>query len=219
MVIVRNNLLKDIHFVDAQESAYKRLNSLDNNIVYHRKAHTTDVVVPAALEIATKEGFSRSDTFHAGISAAFHDTGFLVRYNDNEPDGDQFCIEYMSQSELPYSQGQVDLAGRCIRETSLSATPTSIHAKVLRDADLAYFGRDAGTFLSWLEDLQLESSLHPESPLHQASLDHTTWGLSSYKFIKNHCWETDAAQDLYDAAKQRNLATLQEYFDLAPDYL
>ena len=215
MVIQENAQITEAHFNEAKQSAYSLLDKLDSSLTYHNKEHTTNFVVPASLRIADAERFSLEDKFLVGIAAAFHDTGFVKQYNSNEELGANFAEEYMKKSCYTYTRIQVAHVKNAIENTNLKFPPQTKYEKVLRDADLSYFGLDnSDLFLQLVVNLQKECKLHPESPLHMASQKNKSWGQLSLKFMLKHRWFTKSAELLYEQNKLNNIIALKEHYHL-----
>lgn len=213
MVVRKNTQITEAHFDGAKQSAYALLDQLDSSVIYHRKEHTTDSVVPASLAIAEAEGFSLEDRLLVGIAAAFHDTGFARQYNANEPIGAQLAEEYMRTSQHAYTEGQIAHVKDAIENTNMKSPPKTKYARVLRDSDLAILGHS--DFVQWNVDLMEECKLHPESPMHEASLEVTKWAQSQLGFISQfHDWFTEGARSLYEQAKQQNIAAFKTHYQL-----
>lgn len=213
MAIQNEATLTESHFLDAIHSAYILLDKLDDSVIYHRKEHTTDSVVPASLNIANVEGFSLEDKLIVGIAAAFHDTGFIRQYNTNESIGAQFAEEYMQTSQYAYTEKQIQYIKDAIENTNMKNPPQTKYAQVLRDADLAILGHP--TFIQWNTDLMEECKLHSESSMHEASLDRAKWARSQLEFISQfHNWFTNGARYLYEEAKQQNIVAFKNHYQL-----
>jgi len=213
MVIHNNVKLTQDHLEDAKSAAYAHLDTLDDSVIYHRKEHTTEIVVPAALKIAVADGFSLEDRVLVGIAAAFHDTGFVRQYNANEPIGAQMAEDYMRASSLGYTEEQIASVKDAIENTNMKNPPQTKYAMVLRDADLAVVGHP--DFLQWNTDLKEECKKHPDSPMHEASLDDAKWGRLQLGFLSIfHTWFTQGARSLYEAAKQENIGKFKAAYNL-----
>ena len=217
MVVQEKALITEAHFEDAKEEACALLDQLGHSLIYHRKAHTTDYILPGALKIAESEAFSIEDRFLVGIAAVFHDTGFIRQYNANEPIGAEFSEKHMRSSRNAYTEEHIQHVKYAIENTDIinPQPPQSKYAEVIIDADLSYFGSPSfDGFFQWNEDLKFEHRIHLESPLHEVSLNDKLWGERALEFISLHDWFTDGAIKLFEQAKQRNLASLKEYYKL-----
>ena len=54
------------------------------NHYYHQYAHALEVM-QRAIYLAKKEGLSDQDIEMIALAALFHDTGFIITYDKNEP--------------------------------------------------------------------------------------------------------------------------------------
>lgn len=213
MVVQENAQITEAHFDEAKQRAYALLDNLDSSIIYHRKEHTTDSVVPASLAIAEAEGFTLEDKLLVGVAAAFHDTGFVKQYNANEPIGAQLAEEYIRASQHAYSEDHIANVKDAIENTNMKSPPQTKYARVIRDADLAILGHP--DFIQWNEDLMKECRLHPDSPMHEASLDIAKWVQSQLGFISQfHHWFTEGAKSLYGQSKQQNISAFKKHYQL-----
>lgn len=208
MLTGKDSLLTINHFTEARIKAEHLLDCLSSKLIYHRKEHTTNVVLPNTLRIAAAADLSITEKYIAAIAALFHDTGYLERYQNNEPVGSRFARDYMYRSELPYTDEQIFLISDAIEMTDIRSEPKTKIAKVLRDADLSYVARD--DFFQWTEDLRHESMRFPESPLFSSASDDKEWENTNFNFIVNfHDWFTDSARKLFEEHKQQNIIRLK----------
>ena len=130
-MIKQDSHITQKHFEEALKVAYSYLDQLDNSaVIYHRKAHTVDCVVPAALEIAQAGGFSLEEILIVGIAAAFHDTGFSKQYNANEPIGAQFAENYMRSSQHSYTEERIQFVTDAIGNTDMKNPPKTRYAQI-----------------------------------------------------------------------------------------
>jgi len=191
----------------------KYAEGVDFRLFYHGFRHTSDHVLPAFEAIAEKENLDEEEVILGKHAAGFHDTGFLFQYLANESIGASLAEGYMLTWPLPYTRGHIEIVRDAIQNTDMKNPPQTKVAAVLRDADLSSLGHP--DFLSTSEALKIESRLHPESPMHEASLDDQVWATSQLKFISGfHDWFTDGARQLYQEQKEKNIAELREYHGL-----
>jgi adenylate cyclase len=191
--------------IKVKRVAWNLLDKLDESLIYHRKEHTTNCVFPSAIKIAELETFSQQDMLLVAISAAFHDTGYLKKYVANESEGAKMAENYMKKN---FTNQQIVTVMKTIQNTDMKNPPATKFEKVLRDADLCSLGYN--DFINWSNDLQEESKLHPESFLHQFSLNNADWSRSQLKFLINHEWFTESAKKLYQKNKELNIVLLKK---------
>ena len=171
-------------------------------------------VVPSSWFLAEKEEFSLEDKLLVSIAAAFHDTGFIRQYNKNETIGAEIAERFIQATKYPYTQKHFETIKNAILATDITSNPQTKYEKVLRDADLSYFGsKDERKFLEQIKRLQKESQEYEESAIHQQSLDDNSFLNLNLKFISKHHWFTSSAKKLYSENKQKNIIALKNYYE------
>ncbi|MBW7867246.1 MAG: response regulator [Brumimicrobium sp.] len=111
---------------------------LPYELEYHSVNHTLKVE-RAAIRIATLEGVSEIDMILLRTAILFHDSGFIMQYEDNEDFGIKFA-----QAELPkfgYSERQIKIVCDIIHATKTGVTPNTLLEMIMCDADHDYLGR------------------------------------------------------------------------------
>ncbi len=113
---------------------------LPKNLSYHGVHHTIDVV-KQSVAIAKREGVCREeDLLLLRISALYHDTGFLLTYNDHETES---CNK--AKKELPvfgFSEARIKKICAMIEATRIPQKPRNLLEQIIADADLDYLGRN-----------------------------------------------------------------------------
>jgi predicted metal-dependent HD superfamily phosphohydrolase len=129
---------KDI-VAEAKKYVNTILISLDD-MYYHQYSHTLDVV-ERAVYLGYKENLSREEIEILELSALFHDTGFIVQYEHNEPIGAKFASNFL-KSYL-YPNDKIATIERIILATDPNyLEPKDIYEKIIKDADVDNLGRD-----------------------------------------------------------------------------
>ncbi len=116
----------------------KLKSSLPDELDYHNIKHTLNVE-RSAIRIANLEGVDGEDLILLKTAILFHDSGFIVRYEDNE----QFGIQ-MAKTKLPkfgYSPAQIETICEIISATKSDQQPKTLLEKIICDADHDYLGR------------------------------------------------------------------------------
>ena len=109
----------------AKQHALDRLRSeLAPELTYHSFSHTNDDVLPAALRLASACGMGEAETRLIEISAAYHDTGFLVQHNDHERAGVNLVARVLPG--FGFSLGQVSAVQGMILATRLPQRPQTL---------------------------------------------------------------------------------------------
>ena len=119
---------------------------LDSSLAYHAAQHTRDVLGEVVLFSVTEDRPKREIELLA-VAAAYHDAGFLVQRNDNEPIAASMVEEAMLDSGH-YTEQEIELVKDMILDTKLIYTSegpqqkaSSELSRYLLDADMSNFGR------------------------------------------------------------------------------
>ncbi|MFT4602096.1 MAG: adenylate cyclase [Arenicella sp.] len=111
---------------------------LDDRLMYHSYDHTLNVE-EAVIKYAQLENLSEEETMLCRTAALFHDSGFLVQHDDNEPIGVKIFKKYAT--EFGYSEKYVSRIEKTIMATSYKIDPTNLMEQIMCDADHDYLGR------------------------------------------------------------------------------
>lgn len=110
------------------------------HVYYHQYAHSLDVFKRATY-LAKKEGLSKEDIEVLQIAALFHDTGFIIRYEKNEPIGAKIASNFLQS--IDYDAKKIETVQRIILATDPDyKTPKDIFEEIIKDADIDNLGRD-----------------------------------------------------------------------------
>ena len=172
---------------------------LPDGLFYHGVSHTLDVL-RAVEEIARREGVTDTEELVLLKAAAlFHDAGYIVQYENNEPVGAD-----MAKSVLPEfgcSEEDAEKVAELILATAIPQNPRSHWAEILCDADLDYLGRD--------DFFPIADALRRELAFHGKSFSDDEWTHFELDFLKGHKYFTASERDLRDSGKKRNLEVLR----------
>jgi HD superfamily phosphodiesterase len=70
-----------------------------------------------------------------GLAGIFHDTGYIIQYNDNEVIGAKIAQNYLKS--ILYPNDKIKLIEKIILATDIDYTePKNIYEKIIKDADL-----------------------------------------------------------------------------------
>lgn len=105
---------------------------------YHNVGHTLDVYARAAY-LADVEGVSPEEKTDLLIAAAFHDTGFAVKYPQNEVVGADLAEDFLRS--VGYPEERINRVRRIILATVVFTRPADLLEKIMQDADLDNLGR------------------------------------------------------------------------------
>lgn len=117
----------------------KLLTSLDD-LYYHQYEHTLDVYERSTY-LAKKEGLNDEDREMIGLAALFHDTGFVVRYDENEIIGAKIAENFLKT--MLYPDEKIKEIERIILATNPNyKEPKDIFEAIIKDADIDNLWRD-----------------------------------------------------------------------------
>jgi hypothetical protein len=187
--------------------ALNLLDQLPENLKYHNKAHTLDVLYETVL-FAVVNGASQRDIEISAIAAAWHDVGYVEQYEQNEG----VAVELFKQSTAfqklsPEEQNEIISIILDTQMVMKEGKPHLLQQKsrlgYVLDADVSNFGRT-----DYFEKRQKVSD---EIGL---NLDDVNVKRKFFNFAKellvNHDWKTGSARKLRQSQKEENLKKLLE---------
>lgn len=165
---------------------------------YHNLRHSLDVL-QAAERLASSEDISEKDLELLKTAALFHDSGFIFKYNCNEPVGCE-----IARQALPgfgYETTDIDKICGMIMATAIPQSPKNRLEEILCDADLDYLGRDDFGMIA--------ETLRDELRLQGKEFTEEEWIAFQLDFMKKHRYFTETARNLRNAKKRDNFEKLK----------
>jgi len=150
--------------------------------------HTTKGVVASANRIAISEGVSEHDRELIITAAYFHDAGYIIEYNKNEPVGARMAGRILKL--IGYKPNEIAKIQKMILSTDLEVEPKTHLEKILCDADLDHFGRE--------DFFKLDGKLREE--WREEGKDASV--------LQKHHFYTESQIKLRDKKKQKNIKRL-----------
>lgn len=173
---------------------------LSPTLTYHSLFHTRDDVLPAATRLGLAANLSAEELLLLKTAALFHDSGFLIAYDNHEQHSIRIAREKLP--EFGYTAEQIEVIAETIAATKMPQRPHTFLQQLLCDADLDLLGRE--------DFFELNHRLHDElQRLSKAPTTAQTWLADQIRFLENHSFFTGPAHDLRDAGKSRNLARIR----------
>lgn len=168
---------------------------LSERITYHNIIHTK-YVVEYANKLADLSGLSPKEKYLLNLAAWFHDLGFIETEVGHELKSAGFAAEFMKENG--FDESDITSVRELILCTRMDFEPTSLSEQILRDADVAHLGSE-----SYFEKSQL---LKKEwEKIEAKPIEEVVWFTKNAAFFNKHKYYTDAAKDLFDIQKQKNL--------------
>ncbi len=167
---------------------------------YHDVQHTINVV-EAVREIGQLKGLSQKDMILLELAAWFHDTGYDKGAVEHEERGVKYATEYLSKTSFPPED--LEKINNAIRATKLPHAPKSDLEKVICDADLSHLGKTN----YWDRCGRVRQELTLTKNL---TMSEQEWIDFEMKFITEHQYQTEAAQELYGKLKNKHIKQLKK---------
>jgi len=184
------------YFIDLLEQ-----NEFVSKLKYHGPHHTLDVM-EAAERIGRAEGLSEEELMLVKVAALFHDSGFLNKYQNNEPEGAK-----LAKRELPrygFTDAQVEIVEGMILATKIPQDPKNHLEEILCDADLDYLGRDREEFE------KISSSLAEELIDMKLLKSKEDWDPIQVKFLEAHKYFTKTCVETRRPGKIERLREIKD---------
>ena len=103
------------------QEAFRVLDKLPDNLVYHNNKHTEDALHEAVF-FATADKLPDREIELLGIAAVYHDAGFIKTPKANEPIGAKMAKEAMTR-EGGYTPEEIQMVVEAIEDTAVNFDP------------------------------------------------------------------------------------------------
>jgi HD superfamily phosphodiesterase len=103
------------------------------DMYYHHYEHALSVM-ERSLYLATMEGCSEDEIEILVIAALFHDTGFVIQYDNNEIFGAKIAKNYLRT--ILYPDEKIKIIQNIILATTPGKEPKTFLEKIIKDADM-----------------------------------------------------------------------------------
>jgi len=189
-----------LRYDDLEESILTKMeNELPKNLYYHNLKHTIDVITEVEI-IGRKEGITEAEMLLIKTAALFHDTGFILSYNDHEDYSVKLARHILPQYK--YSEDQINEIASLIMHTKHPPQPKTKLEMIMCDADLDYLGRT--------DFIPVSGNLYRELKEYGKIKSIDDWNRLQIKFISNHQYFTKTARSMRDVNKNKQLEKLRE---------
>jgi class 3 adenylate cyclase/predicted metal-dependent HD superfamily phosphohydrolase len=193
--------LSSIDFLQMRRDITNRLRSLlPEDLVYHDLNHTLNVE-KAAIRFARLEGVDDESMQLLQTAVLYHDSGFILRYDENE----QFAIQ-LAQSNLPrfgYTPDQISKVIQIISSTKHGAVPKDLLEQIMCDADHDYLGR--ADYYNVAKKLRIEMENYGKI------MSEKEWINYQLKYLENtHRFYTETAKNIRVQGKKYRISELKE---------
>ncbi len=190
--------------------ALEILDKLPRNLKYHTKDHTFDVIRETIL-FALTDGAEQSVIRQQAIAAAWHDTGYVEKPENNEP----VAVELFRKSKAyhAFSEKEQQEIISNILDTQMVMRENGPHLLkgkskfgYVLDADVSNFGRD--DFFEKRAKLMEELGIDLTDPEKRKGFIKF-----AIELLKNHEWKTASARVLRETQKKKNLIEMEKEYN------
>ncbi|MFQ3676090.1 MAG: adenylate/guanylate cyclase domain-containing protein [Endomicrobiia bacterium] len=184
-----------VRFDDLEDYILNRLeNELPSYLYYHNVKHTMDVTIGVEI-IGIAEGVTDEELLFLKTAALFHDMGQIVQSKGHEEISCDFAREILPS--YGYSNDQIAVICSIIMATKLPPKPETLLQKIICDADLDYLGR--------ADFIPVSDALYRELNEQNIITDKNEWNKLQIKFLTNHQYFTEFAQNNREVNKQTQI--------------
>ena len=167
-----------------------------NNHYYHSYEHAIDVM-QRAIYLSEQENLPVDEIEMIALAGLFHDTGFIVMYDKNEPIWAKIASNYLKS--INYDKNKIKLIEQIILATDPDYTnPKNIYEKIIKDADMDNLWRD--DFQKKSNDIKKELET-----VKKIKIKDPEWHHSLVDLLISHKFNTDVQRKERDKKKQENL--------------
>ncbi len=199
-------MILEQNYNKVMEYVWERLNKeLDHRLYYHNINHTQNDVLPAAERLAEKEGIKGDALYLLLTGVLLHDIGYIEQYENNEPIAARIAGEVLHG--YGYEPDQIELITNIILSTRMPQKPKTLLEEIMCDADLDSLGRED------FHDLGMK--LHREHIEFNISTSKNEWFHQQLTFLEDHTYFTNAARELRNEGKSRNIDKLRTFIKSA----
>ncbi|MBC5842275.1 HD domain-containing protein [Flavobacterium sp. F-380] len=174
---------------------------LSDSYTYHNFNHTLEVV-NAVKTLAIAEDLNEVDTEMVLIAAWFHDTGYINGCDKHEISSSKIVPDFLIDKQK--SSSYIETVCDVIQATTYNYNPTTVLAKVIRDADYHHFTTD--DYFDRCELLREEWRV-----MRQIEYNDLEWAKENLKVLRDyHTYYTDYARTHWEPLKQKNIKLIEE---------
>ncbi|MCD5380880.1 HD domain-containing protein, partial [Candidatus Gracilibacteria bacterium] len=159
-------------------------------------------VMERVMYLGKKENVSEEEIEILAIAGLFHDTGFVIQYDDNEYIGSKIAANYLKTTLYP--KDKIKIIQRLILATKASyKTPIDLLEKIIKDADLDNLGRD--DFFEKKDKMKLELET-----IREIKMKNPDWDHGSLQLLKEHNYYTETQKKERGDKKIENREILEK---------
>ncbi len=170
------------------------------HLYYHQYSHALDVM-NRALELGKKEWLNDQDLEILALASLFHDTWFVIQYDNNEPIWAKIAKNYLRW--MLYPEEKIQKIEKLILATDPNyKDPKNILEKIIKDADIDNLWRD--DFMEKFNNIQKELEY-----IKKIKTNDPNWIHWTIKFLENMKFSTDTQNNERNQKKLKNINILK----------
>lgn len=163
---------------------------------YHSYNHAVDVMERAKY-LSQREWLSQDDIEILAISWLFHDTGFIIQYDNNEQIWAKIAKNYLKS--ILYPDEKIKLIEKIILATDPAyKNPKNYYEEIIKDADMDNLWRD--DFKDKNEKLKKEIEI-----IKKIKINDPEWKHASIELLKEYEFNTNSQKNERNPKKGENL--------------
>lgn len=168
---------------------------------YHSYNHAVEVM-ERAMYLWEKEWIKKENLEMLGLAWLFHDTGFLIQYDNNEQIWSKIAQNYLKS--ILYPEEKIKLVERMILATIPEyKTPIDIYEKIIKDADMDNLGRK--DFFEKSNSLKKEIEI-----IKNIKIRDPEWNHWLVELLREHQYEAFTQKAERDGKKHENLVKMMK---------
>ncbi len=168
---------------------------------YHQYSHALEVM-DRAVYLAQEEGLNDSDIEVLALAGLFHDTWFVIQYDNNEPIWAKIAQNYLKS--MLYDRDKIQLIEEIILATAPSyKNPKNIYEQIIIDSDLDNFWRE--DFFDKMDNIQKE-----QEAIKNIKLLDPDWKHWVIDFLAEHKYFTKTQRWERNIQKEKNMSELEK---------
>lgn len=173
---------------------------VDDRYTYHSYQHSINVLM-AAERLGIEANLDDQSILQLQLAALFHDSGFTDGPVNHELRSANNARKFLESHD--WEEEKIEEVCQLIKATMKNWIPGNELEGIIRDADLSNLAEPL--YLIESQALRDEWAF-----VDGKEMDDLTWHSMNYDFIKNHEYHSEAAQNLYNKSKKKNLKAVKK---------
>lgn len=190
------------HMMDEVKQYVSKIldNQLSENLVFHNKAHTFDVLKNVEL-MGIISNCTEAEIDILRISALFHDVGYIKVYKGHEQESVLMAKEYLTK--LGIDSSVLQQVTTAILSTKVPQNPQDKLSEIVCDADLMHL-----TYKNYFEQMEFMRQEWDLAGI--VSFNEKEFHLNSIQFFNSHNYHTEYGKLILEPMKRINLERIKK---------